>query len=559
LHSFQHTIKNVGNTCYFNSVLQVIVSLPSFVSSNEITLQNQDHADNSYYRALLKLFILAIASQTLSPSSALKWSSVMVGDRQMKQEEWINFVYSLTIKFDQLYVTGALSDPGDLLECVISIVPGIAQMCAMDSVWITTPPCSCRMAKKAVLTEERGLTITVSNQQSFIHHVYKIFQSEQVSYYHCDCCWRNSSADHPAMRQRSLRSLLRFLKISITAPLTSAARPPDYHHHGPPRDYEMLDLSELTPQPRRRSMRYTLRAAIMYSKKHHWAYLCSTTPIFVSDHISREATPEDLLMVAHCAQILIYEQDSSPVSLSGGLDGLASGEIVASTSGNKTLIPHAVRIDRFSASQKERPIQRSSAQQDHRENCSTAVITRERLPIKPNDQQKVQHLMSGVPRQRVLGDFFGALLPTVVVHSTVPDSALSVSSTTPPEPPEQNSGLSQGLAAQPLILTDNDSAQPEIPSVISDDPRPPTEAARVPPPNVYAEQVTTSLPIVLRPATLNSTQWIPGTMGLYPRPKGALSPSSADWLKSFPLWKVRVDGLKPQQAMFQIADSLSDS
>jgi hypothetical protein len=46
-------------------------------------------------------------------------------------------------------------------------------------------------------------------------------------------------------------------------------------------------------------------------------------------------------------------------------------------------------------------------------------------------------------------------------------------------------------------------------------------------------------------------------MGLYPRPKGASSPNTSAWQKSFPLWKVRVDGLKPQQAMFQIADNLS--
>jgi hypothetical protein len=46
-------------------------------------------------------------------------------------------------------------------------------------------------------------------------------------------------------------------------------------------------------------------------------------------------------------------------------------------------------------------------------------------------------------------------------------------------------------------------------------------------------------------------------MGLYPRPKGASAPSTATWQKSFPHWKVRVDGLKPQQAMFQTAENHS--
>ncbi len=87
-----------------------------------------------------------------------------------------------------------------------------------------------------------------------IDHIYKIFQPEQVSDYRCNCCGRHSSTEHPAVRQRFLRSLPRFLKISITAPLTSEALPPDYHRHGPLRDYEMLDLSQLIPQPPRRTL-----------------------------------------------------------------------------------------------------------------------------------------------------------------------------------------------------------------------------------------------------------------------------------------------------------------
>ncbi len=48
-------------------------------------------------------------------------------------------------------------------------------------------------------------------------------------------------------------------------------------------------------------------------------------------------------------------------------------------------------------------------------------------------------------------------------------------------------------------------------------------------------------------------------MGLYPRPKGASAPNPTTWQKSFPLWEVRVDGLKPQQAMFQTAENLSSN
>ena len=48
-------------------------------------------------------------------------------------------------------------------------------------------------------------------------------------------------------------------------------------------------------------------------------------------------------------------------------------------------------------------------------------------------------------------------------------------------------------------------------------------------------------------------------MGLYSLPKGAQSPGSSAWQQTLPLWKVRIDGLKPQHAMFQAADNLSPS
>ena len=63
--------------------------------------------------------------------------------------------------------------------------------------------------------------------------------------------------------------------------------------------------------------------------------------------------------------------------------------------------------------------------------------------------------------------------------------------------------------------------------------------------------------IVLKPIALGATPWTPGTMNLYPLPRGTNPPGSPMWQHTLPLWKVRVEGLKPQQAMFQIADNLS--
>ena len=61
--------------------------------------------------------------------------------------------------------------------------------------------------------------------------------------------------------------------------------------------------------------------------------------------------------------------------------------------------------------------------------------------------------------------------------------------------------------------------------------------------------------IVLKPSSAGITPWVPGTQPLYPRPRGAhFSPG---WPESLPIWRVRVNGLKPQAAMFRVADNIS--
>ena len=142
----------------------------------------------------------------------------------------------------------------------------------------------------------------------------RAFSPDDVCGYRCDQCQAQSSSDRPATRQRLLLSLPRFLRINITASLTSEALPVDFHRHGPLREYETLDLSQLTPQPLCKRAHYTLRAAIMYSARHHWTYLHGPTPIYVSDDTSRIASPQDIQMVALCARILIYEQIFPPGS-----------------------------------------------------------------------------------------------------------------------------------------------------------------------------------------------------------------------------------------------------
>ena len=84
---FRRTLPNVGNTCFFNSVLQVIASLPAFVTEIEQIPLPPDHADSSYCLAFLKLFIPAIVSPTSLPSHELNLSSVQNGGGWMTRAD----------------------------------------------------------------------------------------------------------------------------------------------------------------------------------------------------------------------------------------------------------------------------------------------------------------------------------------------------------------------------------------------------------------------------------------------------------------------------------------
>ncbi len=259
---FTHTLPNVGNTCFFNSVLQVIASLSSFVAEIEKAPLPPNFDDSSYCLAFLKLFIPAIAAPSSEPSIQLDMSSVTSGDWRMCHADWIDFVLRLTTKYDSKYALGAFADPGDLLDYFLSIVPGAERMCSIDFKWITTLRCKCQEQQREQTVRECGITLSVDSDATLIHHILRAFSPDDVCDYRCDQCQAQSSSDRPATRQRLLLSLPRFLRINVTASLTSEALPVDFHRHGPLREYETLDLSQLTPQPLCKQAHYTLRAAI---------------------------------------------------------------------------------------------------------------------------------------------------------------------------------------------------------------------------------------------------------------------------------------------------------
>ena len=91
-HLFNRTLKNYGNTCFFNALLQLLASIPSFVEQILETPLPPDHADSSYCLACLKKFIPAIASSSSDPCKVLDISSVGDVNWKMSAADWIDFV-----------------------------------------------------------------------------------------------------------------------------------------------------------------------------------------------------------------------------------------------------------------------------------------------------------------------------------------------------------------------------------------------------------------------------------------------------------------------------------
>ena len=62
--------------------------------------------------------------------------------------------------------------------------------------------------------------------------------------------------------------------------------------------------------------------------------------------------------------------------------------------------------------------------------------------------------------------------------------------------------------------------------------------------------------VLLKSVRQDATPWTLGTLGLYPRPRVALYTQQLP--TALPMWKIWLDGLRPQDAMFKVADSISE-
>ena len=158
------------------------------------------------------------------------------------------------------------------------------------------------------------------------------------------------------------------------------------------------------------------------------------------------------------------------------------------------------------------------------------------------------------PRQRLLGEFMlGNLRPVVMATTSTPSVLNLESSAARMESVDGSCPLNQQLPLGPPV-SGSGSQNPAIRSGLQNSR---TYSTVDCPPPTLAEWVDMTRPVVLQPVLSGITAWKPGTLGLYARPRGAQDPGS--WPTALPIWKVRVDGLKPMEAMFQFADNITQS
>ena len=107
----------------------------------------------------------------------------------MSEEDLYDFVHRLAVRHDASYIPGAFADPSDLLDYFMSIVPGEARMCALESKTTTAITCRClhqRTGESVVC--DHGIVTSVDSQDPLSHHVIKLFSLESVCGFRCDQC-----------------------------------------------------------------------------------------------------------------------------------------------------------------------------------------------------------------------------------------------------------------------------------------------------------------------------------------------------------------------------------
>ena len=337
----------------------------------------------------------------------------------------------------------------------------------------------------------------------------------------------------------------------------------------------------------------------MYRKRHHWVYLHGQFPIYISDGISRLASPEDLQMVALCARILIYEQASSPDSnppnpvssshtaLGRKDESILPIRIASAVTSSSPARCDSVRDSTADDKAAEHVFPGTTSVSKHPGLRGRSEIESLREPNKKGrehprckrSRKTLKGLASYGPsetsdnrtstaspiqrRQFTLADYFntsdtlhlhGGSLHQVSTQNVLEQPVHSSRTEGRNLPPvsqhiEQEAGM-QRVHQGTVSSAQEGHTTPEEGYL--------SKAAGI---NIR-DQRRGERPFFDRmirevdgKVVHGKEVWIAGTDGLYPRPRGARPPNEHP--TRFPLWNPRVDGKPRQQAMFDYADRLS--
>ena len=313
--TFPRSLKNLGNTCFFNATMQALASIAKIVEEI-VKIQPLEHQDSALrIITYLQRDLLYIARGSHTPSDVLQWEEIRAEGRRTTVDDWLDFVRRATSWGDKAFRRNMTSDPEDLLRTILAILPSVNAMLAFEV--ITNIQCVCGEAggsgrSRVSTSTQRQMYDTIvlpqSEEPSLSARICQFFATELVMGYRCPECKTRSTLHHPTTLQRTICLLPEYLMVSIAKPVSTASRTRG-QRQSELCDFVHLDLSGIAHGEGPRS-HYTLCADILFREQHYWTYLHDPTAICVNDSCSRPATEQDLSEVARCARILFFGRDS---------------------------------------------------------------------------------------------------------------------------------------------------------------------------------------------------------------------------------------------------------
>ena len=140
---FNQTIRNLGNTCYFNSTMQLFASIPEFVAEISAQAIPENLQDSSICLSYLKSLIPRIARKSPSPNHALYLPDSSNDADDISWEGMKDFIFRITSQYDLSYRPERYADPADLIKYMLSILPSTKAMLSFDSKLTIRPACRC--------------------------------------------------------------------------------------------------------------------------------------------------------------------------------------------------------------------------------------------------------------------------------------------------------------------------------------------------------------------------------------------------------------------------------